>query len=92
MQPEFASRIRGTVLTRELTVTPDNPHDYEYPLPDEAHARLYERYRERTKMIPNLLAYGRLGQYRYYDMDQAIARAMLLAKRILSGQKVMGGD
>ena len=52
MQPEFASRIRGTVLTREVTVTPDNPHDYEYPFPGEANARLYAKYRERTKAIP----------------------------------------
>ncbi len=27
---------------------------------------------------------GRLGEYRHYDMDQAIARAMLLAGRILA--------
>lgn len=92
MQPEYASRIRGTVLTREVTVTPDNPNEYEYPFPDEANARLYEKYRERTKAIPNLLVCGRLGEYRYYDMDQAIARAMLLAKRILSGQKMTGGE
>jgi len=88
MQPEFSGRIRGTVLTREVTVTPDNPHDYEYPFPDEANARLYQKYRERAKTIPNLLVCGRLGEYRYYDMDQAIARAMLLAKRILHGENV----
>jgi UDP-galactopyranose mutase len=89
MKLEFAGRIRGTVLTREVTVTPDNPHDYEYPFPDEANAQLYQKYRERAKTIPNLLVCGRLGEYRYYDMDQAIARARLLAKRILNGQKVM---
>ncbi len=30
---------------------------------------------------------GRLGEYRYYDMDQAIARALLLAKRLLEGDR-----
>ena len=74
MQPEFAERIRGSVLTKETTVTPEDPSDYEYPFPDEASSKLYEAYRER----------GRLGDYRYYDMDQAIARAMLLAERIKS--------
>jgi UDP-galactopyranose mutase len=83
MQPEYARRIRGTVLTRETTVTPENPGDYEYPFPDEANARLYREYRERVGAIPNLLVCGRLGEYRYYDMDQAIARARLLAQKLM---------
>jgi UDP-galactopyranose mutase len=84
MQPEFAERIRGSVVTTETTVTPENPSDYEYPFPDEANSELYEAYRERARATPNLLICGRLGDYRYYDMDQAIARAMLLAERIKS--------
>ena len=83
MPREEAGRLRGTVLTREVTVTPSDPDHYEYPFPDEANARLYRAYRERARAIPNLLICGRLGEYRYYDMDQAIGRAMLLAKRIL---------
>jgi UDP-galactopyranose mutase len=86
MQPEFASAIRGTVLTREVTVTPEDPNDFEYPFPDEANSRLYRAYRERAQAIPGLLVCGRLGEYRYYDMDQAIARAQLLAGRLLNGQ------
>jgi len=85
MQSEFAERIRGSVVTKETTVTPENPSDYEYPFPDEANSELYEAYRERARATPNLLICGRLGDYRYYDMDQAIARAMLLAERIKSG-------
>jgi len=84
MQAEFAERIRGSVVTKETTVTPENPSDYEYPFPDEANSELYEDYRERAHATPNLLICGRLGDYRYYDMDQAIARAMLLAERIKS--------
>ncbi len=84
MQPEYARRIGGTVLTREITVTPADPNDFEYPFPDEANARLYQAYRARAKAVPDLLICGRLGEYRYYDMDQAIARAFVLAKRILS--------
>jgi UDP-galactopyranose mutase len=84
MQPEYASRIRGTVLTRETTVTPTEPNDYEYPFPDETNSRLYHAYKERARQVENLLICGRLGEYRYYDMDQAIARALVLAKRILT--------
>ena len=85
MPPEYAQRIRGTVLTRETTVTPNDPNEYEYPFPDDANARLYKAYRERAAALSNLLVCGRLGEYRYYDMDQAIARAQLLARRILQG-------
>ena len=83
MPPEFVRQIRGTVLTREVTATSVEPNDYEYPFPDEANSRLYQTYRKRAAPIPNLLICGRLGEYRYYDMDQAIARAQLLAKKIL---------
>jgi len=86
MAPELSKAIRGTVLTRETTVTPTDPNDYEYPFPDDANSALYKIYAERARDIPNLLICGRLGEYRYYDMDQAIARAQILAARILSGQ------
>lgn len=89
MPDEYARRIHGTVLTREVTVTSTDPGDYEYPFPDEVNARLYQTYRARARTIPNLLICGRLGEYRYYDMDQAIARAMLLAQRVLHGQRMM---
>jgi UDP-galactopyranose mutase len=83
MQPEHAARIRGTVLTREITVSPTNPNEYEYPFPDATNAKLYREYRTRAEATPGLLVCGRLGEYRYYDMDQAIARAQLLARRLL---------
>jgi len=83
MPPGRAKQIRGTVLTRETTVTAANPDDYEYPFPDAANRRLYESYRARAAQIPGLTVCGRLGEYRYYDMDQAIARAMMLAERLL---------
>lgn len=87
MMPAAAIRnIRGTVLTRETTVDPVNPDEYEYPFPDDANAELYARYRRRAERDPQLLVCGRLGEYKYYDMDQAIARAMVLAQRILSAQ------
>ena len=84
MPPAEARSITGTVLTRETAITPADENDFEYPFPDEANARLFAAYRERARKIPRLLICGRLGEYRYYDMDQAIARALLLADRLLS--------
>lgn len=84
MMPEAEVRaVRGTVLTREIPYSPDSPEAYEYPFPDAANARLYAAYRAQADATPHLLICGRLGEYRYYDMDQAIGRALMLTRRLL---------
>ena len=47
---------------------------------------LYTRYRQRADANPQVLLCGRLGEYKYYDMDQAIARAKVLTRRILAAE------
>ncbi len=83
MERSYSERIHGTVLTTETPFTPTNPSEYEYPFPDGANARLYKDYRHRADALNNVLICGRLGEYRYYDMDQAIARAILLTEKLL---------
>jgi UDP-galactopyranose mutase len=83
MHPEEAALARGTVLTTELTITPSDPDGYEYPFPNAANKALFEAYAKEAEAIPNVLICGRLGEYKYYDMDQAIARARMLARKIV---------
>ena len=83
MGPEFDRSRPGTVITRETPFTPSDPNDFEYPFPDARNAALYERYRERARALTGVVICGRLGEYRYYDMDQAIGRARVIAKRLL---------
>jgi UDP-galactopyranose mutase len=83
MPAPCAASLRGTVLTRETPFTPTDPDRYEYPFPSEANAALYRRYRARADAEAGVLVCGRLGEYRYFDMDQAIARARTLARRII---------
>lgn len=83
MPPQSRSTVRGTVLTREVPCTPIDPGAYEYPFPDDFNQQLYAAYRARADWLERVLICGRLGEYRYYDMDQAIARAMALAARLL---------
>lgn len=83
LPPEETVNVRGTVITREDPYTPNNPDDFEYPFPSRANEALYRRYRRRVECIPKLMVCGRLGEYRYYDMDQAIGRALLIADRLL---------
>jgi UDP-galactopyranose mutase len=83
MPPAEAARARGTVLTREVPFSPADPDQFEYPCPDELNAKLYQGYRARAAWLPRVLICGRLGEYRYYDMDQAIARALALSQGVL---------
>lgn len=87
MPAQYAQSIKGTVITRETPCTPSEPGECEYPFPDDANAKLYQAYRQRADQIGDLLICGRLGEYRYYDMDQAIARAQLLSRRVLAEQE-----
>ncbi len=81
MPAEEAAAIAGTLVTREYPISPEDPDQFEYPFPSAANRRLYEAYAERSRTLPNVLICGRLGEYRYYDMDHAIARAMVLFER-----------
>ena len=75
--------IKGSVLTHETPFTPGEPSQYEYPFPDIANQALYQQYKAEAEKLTDTLICGRLGEYRYYDLDQAIGRAMGLAGKIL---------
>ncbi|GIK17428.1 MAG: UDP-galactopyranose mutase [Planctomycetota bacterium] len=80
-------RVRGTVLTRETPCSVASVEETpEYPFPDAANKTLYQRYRALAAQEPTTLICGRLGEYRYYDMDQAIARAQTLVRQLLETQ------
>ena len=51
-----------------------------YPINDERNTRLYEKYRAKAHKMKNVLFGGRLGTYRYYDMDKVIAAALADAR------------
>ena len=83
MPADQAKEVKGTVLSTETPFTPTNPNEYEYPFPSSKNQALYQQYRTLADSIPSLLVCGRLGEYKYYDMDQAIGRAMMLAEKLL---------
>jgi UDP-galactopyranose mutase len=75
--------IAETIITTETPFTPTDPDQFEYPFPDIVNAERYSKYRQLAEEIRNVTIAGRLGEYKYYDMDQAIARAMKLANGLL---------
>ncbi len=72
-----------TVICREYPKT-WTPGDEPYYAVDTAESRaLLERYRAEAAKVPGLVVGGRLGEYRYYDMDQSIGRALAAAREFL---------
>ena len=55
-----------------------------YPLGDATNQALYARYCELAKTEPQVHFCGRLGSYRYWDMDICVANALQLAKELLA--------
>jgi len=55
-----------------------------YPIPKDANTELYNKYLEKAKKLNNVYFLGRLGDYKYYDMDKAILRAIELFEEIVN--------
>ncbi len=69
----------GTVLTREYPAPWKPGEEPYYPVNDERNNRLFARYQELAAKEKNVLFGGRLGQYRYYDMDKVVEAALEMA-------------
>lgn len=66
----------GTVISREYSSEWSVGIEPYYPINNEENNALYERYRELGEKERNVIFGGRLGKYRYYDMDKVIASAL----------------
>ena len=72
---EFGEQPK-TVISREYSSEwklGDEPY---YPVNDEKNAALYAQYKELADAEPNVIFGGRLGEYKYYDMDKVIEAAL----------------
>ena len=72
--------IPKTVISREYSSewkTGDEPY---YPVNDEKNNNLYLKYKSLAEKEQRVIFGGRLGEYKYYDMDIVIEKALLKAK------------
>lgn len=74
----------STYITREYPADWKIGDEAYYPVNDARNNALYDQYVELAKQEPNVLFGGRLGQYKYYDMDKVIVEALRMAKKELS--------
>lgn len=70
-----------TIVSYEYPETfEDGKNERYYPIANEETLGLYQKYLGLAKNTPNVYFLGRLGDYKYYDMDKAIARCIELTK------------
>ena len=72
-----------TVIAKEYSESFERgKNERYYPIPNDDNAKLYAKYLEEAKSLNNVYFLGRLGDYKYYDMDKAINRALELFEEI----------
>lgn len=82
--------LSGQLDTDDTTIVREYPMPYTgadgeipyYAINNEENDALFERYRELVKKIPNFYLLGRLAEYKYYNIDAIVDRALTVAEQI----------
>lgn len=80
---EDGNDLPKTIISREYSSewkAGDEPY---YPVNDEKNGQLYARYKELADMETGVIFGGRLGEYKYYDMDTTIASVLDMCEKEL---------
>ena len=72
-----------TVITYEYPSEWHMGEEPYYPINDEKNQQKYAQYKKRAEGLMNVFFGGRLGEYKYYDMQDTIKSALKLAQKIL---------
>ena len=80
---EQGNDLPKTVISREYSSEWHPGDEPYYPVNDEKNSALYAKYKALAETEAKVIFGGRLGEYKYYDMDAVIAAALVTAKAIL---------
>jgi UDP-galactopyranose mutase len=72
----------NSVLTREYPESWDRTKEAYYPVSDNESLEVYNKYKDLVNRNGNIIVGGRLGSYKYWDMDQTIGSALKTFKNI----------
>lgn len=72
-----------TVVSREYSVEWKPDDEPYYPVNDTKNSQLYEEYKKLAEQERNVIFGGRLGEYKYYDMDKVTMEVLEMCKREL---------
>ena len=78
---DHGNDIPKTVISKEYSSEWKPGDEPYYPVNDEKNGALYAKYKELADKETNVVFGGRLGEYKYYDMDAVIASALDCVKR-----------
>lgn len=76
--------IPKTVISREFSSEWKPGDEPYYPVNDEKNGALYSKYKKLAEKETNIVFGGRLGEYKYYDMDAVIASALEMCEKELA--------
>lgn len=80
---EYGNDLPKTVISREYSTEWKPGDEPYYPVNDEKNSALYEKYRKLGEIEDKVIFGGRLGEYKYYDMDQVIYAALTKSKDLI---------
>ena len=80
---ENGNDLPKTVISREYSSEWKPGDEPYYPVNDEKNGALCAAYKELAEKEERVVFGGRLGEYKYYDMDQVIASALQCAERVI---------
>ena len=80
---EQGNDLPKTVISREYSSEWHPGDEPYYPVNDEKNSALYAKYKALAQREDKVIFGGRLGEYKYYDMDAVIAAALTAAKAVL---------
>ena len=81
---EQGNDLPKTVISREYSAEWKPGDEPYYPVNDEKNGALYQQYKALAEREEKVVFGGRLGEYKYYDMDQVIAAALQKAREELN--------
>ena len=82
-QGDKKGSIDKTIITREYPKTWSRGDEPYYPVNNEKNNSLYEKYKELAKKEDKVIFGGRLGMYKYFDMDKDIEESLKLVEKEL---------
>ncbi len=80
---EFGTQPK-TVISKEYPSEWHKGEEPYYPVNDEKNNAVYEMYKRLAAKEKKVIFGGRLGEYRYYDMDKVVGRALKMSRQVLS--------
>ena len=80
---ENGNDLSKTVISREYSAEWKPGDEPYYPVNDERNGALYRAYKDLADREEKVVFGGRLGEYKYYDMDQVIAAALVKSRQLL---------